>query len=54
MDYNLVMILIVFLVCFFISSTMNILLKTTGKKDWIITLLLSIGLSIIIVPLLTG
>ncbi|WP_245688092.1 hypothetical protein [Salimicrobium halophilum] len=54
MDYNLVMILIVFVVCFFISSTMNILLKTTSKRDWLMTLLISIGLSLIIVPILTG
>lgn len=49
---SLIMVLFVFLVCIFIGSILNILLKTTKKRDWLITFLISLGLSIIIVPLL--
>lgn len=49
---SLIMILFVFLVCICIGSVLNILLKTTKKRDWLITFLISSGISIIIVPLL--
>jgi len=47
-----IMTLFVFLFLLAISATLNILLKTTDKKDWIISLLLSIVLSITIVAVL--
>jgi len=47
-----IMALFVFLFLLAISSTLNILLKMTDKKDWIISLLLSIVLSITIVAVL--
>ncbi len=49
-----IMVLFVFLVCICISSVLNILFKMTKKRDWLITFLISLGLSIIIVPLLNG
>ncbi|UOQ49641.1 hypothetical protein MUN88_06055 [Gracilibacillus caseinilyticus] len=53
-DFSLVMVIFVFLVCMAIGSTLNILFKMTMKRDWLITLLISIGLSIVIVPLVAG
>jgi len=47
-----IMALFVFLFLLAISSTLNILLKMTDKKDWIISLLLSMVLSITIVAVL--
>ncbi|MED4619588.1 hypothetical protein [Priestia megaterium] len=47
-----IMTLFVFLFLLAISSTLNILLKMTDKKDWIISLLLSTVLSIAIVAVL--
>ena len=41
-----------FVVCMCIGSVINILLKTTKRRDWLITFLISLALSIIIVPLL--
>ncbi len=49
---TIIMIFFVFLVSICIGSVLNILLKTTKKRDWLITILISLGLSIIIVPLL--
>jgi hypothetical protein len=48
------MVLFVFLVCLCISSALNIILKMTKKRDWLITILISLGFSIIITPLLAG
>ncbi|MEV5111935.1 hypothetical protein MRBL20_000010 [Peribacillus frigoritolerans] len=54
-DYlELIMVLVVFLVCICISSVLNILFKLTKKRDWLITFLISLGLSIIIAPLLNA
>ena len=47
-----IMTLFVFLFLLAITSTLNILLKMTDKKDWIISLLLSMVLSITIVAVL--
>ncbi|WP_342837411.1 hypothetical protein [Priestia sp. SB1] len=47
-----IMTLFVFLFLLAISSILNILLKMTDKKDWIISLLLSMVLSITIVTVL--
>ncbi|MED3950446.1 hypothetical protein [Priestia aryabhattai] len=47
-----IMTLFVFLFLLAISSILNILLKMTDKKDWIISLLLSTVLSITIVAVL--
>ncbi len=47
-----IMIVFVFLILIGISVIMNILLKTTKKRDWAISLLLSIFVSIIIVAIL--
>lgn len=49
---SIIMILFVFLLCMFIGSGLNILLRTTKKRDWLITFLISSVLSIIIVPIL--
>ena len=49
---SLFMVLFVLLVCICIGSVLNILLKMTKKREWLITFLISLGLSIIIVPLL--
>lgn len=51
---SFIMILFAFLVCICIGSLLNILLKTTKKRDWLVTILISLGLSIIIVPLLNS
>lgn len=48
------MIFFIFFVCLLISSMLNLLFKKTEKRDWLITLLISVGFSIIIVPLLAG
>lgn len=49
---ELINIVVGFIVCICIGSVLNILLKTTQKRDWLITFLISVVLSIIIVPLL--
>ncbi|MED3802172.1 hypothetical protein P4562_09545 [Lysinibacillus xylanilyticus] len=49
---SLIYALFEFLVCMCIGSILNILLKTTQKRDWLITFFVSLGLAIIIVPLL--
>jgi branched-subunit amino acid ABC-type transport system permease component len=49
---SLFMVLFVLLVCICIGSVLNILLNMTKKREWLITFLISLGLSIIIVPLL--
>nr|WP_173425073.1 hypothetical protein [Jeotgalibacillus malaysiensis] len=49
---NVIAILFVFVITFFISATLNIFLKTTSKIDWAITLLLCMGLSVILVGVL--
>jgi len=51
-EMEFIMTLFVFLFLLAISSTLNILLKMTDKKDWIISLLLSTVLSITIVAVL--
>ena len=51
MDYNLITLVVVFFIMLIIGSMLNILFKTTSKINWIITLLLSIGLSIIFTAL---
>lgn len=51
---ELIMVLVVFLVCICISSVLNVLFKLTKKRDWLITFLISLGLSIIIAPLLNA
>ena len=43
-----------FLICICLGSVLNILLKTTKKRDWLITFLISLGLAIIIVPILNS
>ncbi|WP_158634014.1 hypothetical protein [Radiobacillus deserti] len=43
-----------FTTCFVISAFLNIMFKTTRKKDWVISLLLSIGISIIALPIMIG
>ncbi|MDQ0970599.1 ABC-type methionine transport system permease subunit [Neobacillus niacini] len=50
----LIMVLSALLICIFIGSLLNILLKTTKKRDWLVTILISLVLSIIIVPLLNS
>ena len=50
----LIMVLFGFLVCFCIGSVLNILLKTTQKRDWLITFFISLGLAIIVVPILNS
>lgn len=49
---SLIMVMFVFFVCIIIGSVLNLLLKTTKKRDWIIILFIRLGVSIIIVPLL--
>jgi hypothetical protein len=44
-----IMMVFVFFLLFLISSVLNILLKLTERKHWIISLLLSLVLSVIIV-----
>ena len=48
----LLMCLFGFIACFFVGSLINIFLKTTKKRDWLITFGISLGLAIIAVPLL--
>ena len=50
----LLMVLFGFVVSICIGSVLNILLKTTHKRDWFITFLISVGLAIIIVPILNS
>ncbi|MGY3715909.1 hypothetical protein ACWE42_10330 [Sutcliffiella cohnii] len=45
---SLVNFFFVFFVCMSISATFNVLLKMTRKKDWIVSLLISILLSFFI------
>jgi hypothetical protein len=47
-----IMLLFVFLILIAISSFLNIIFKLTAKRDWLISSLLSIVLSIIIVAIL--
>ncbi|MDZ5712710.1 hypothetical protein [Jeotgalibacillus haloalkalitolerans] len=47
MDSSLIAILVFFVVMMIISSSVNILLKTTSKMDWVVTLLVSLGFSIV-------
>lgn len=47
-----IMILFAFLIMMAISSFLNIMLKTTKKKDWLISFLLSTFLSIVLVMFL--
>nr|WP_295970981.1 hypothetical protein [uncultured Bacillus sp.] len=49
---SIIMILFVFLILLVISSTLNLFLKMTAKKDWIISFLLNVVLSIFIVAFL--
>ncbi|WP_197489689.1 hypothetical protein [Rossellomorea aquimaris] len=51
---ELIMIMFVFLVTMGISSVLNILFLMTEKKHWIMSLLISSGLSLIIVAMLAG
>ncbi|MCM3600987.1 hypothetical protein M3175_09610 [Robertmurraya korlensis] len=51
---SITMVIFVFFVCFLISSVLNLLFKKTEKRDWLITFLISVGFSVIIVPLLAG
>ena len=44
---TLMTILLVFAFCFSIGAVLNILLKTTRKQDWLITLFLSLGVSVL-------
>lgn len=46
---ELITIIFIFIVMICISSSLNILLKMRKKSDWLISLLICIGLSIIIV-----
>lgn len=48
----LIWVLVGFIVCFCFGSVLNILLKTTGKRDWLITFLVSVGIAIIAMPIL--
>ena len=54
LQMELIMILFVFLVTMGISSVLNILFLMTEKKHWIMSLLISSGLSLIIVAMLAG
>lgn len=47
-----IMLLFVFLIFIVISSFLNIIFKLTAKRDWLMSLLLSIVLSIITVAIL--
>jgi hypothetical protein len=47
-----IILLFVFLIFIVISSFLNIIFKLTAKRDWLISLLLSIVLSIITVSIL--
>lgn len=45
---ELIYLFIIFLILFLISAVFNIFLKLTKKRDWLITLFISVFLSIII------
>ncbi|WP_172461131.1 hypothetical protein [Priestia endophytica] len=47
-----IILLFVFLIFIVISSFLNIIFKLTAKRDWLMSLLLSIVLSIITVSIL--
>lgn len=49
---ELINIVVGFIIFICMGSVLNILIKTTQKRDWLITFLISLVLSIIIVPLL--
>ena len=49
---ELIMYLFVFLIFIVISSFLNIMFKLTAKRDWLISLLFSIVLSIITIVIL--
>lgn len=49
---ELIMYLFVFLIFIVISSFLNIMFKLTAKRDWLMSLLFSIVLSIITVAIL--
>lgn len=51
---DLIMIFFVFCLLMAITSTVNILLKTTRKKDWLISLSISFVLSIVFSAMLSG
>lgn len=48
----LIWVLFGFIVCFCFGLVLNILLKTTEKRDWLITFFISLGIAIIGVPIL--
>ena len=48
---SLIWVLFAFLVCMSIGSVLNLLLKITQKRDWVITFIISFVISII-VPIL--
>ncbi|WP_166786796.1 hypothetical protein [Jeotgalibacillus salarius] len=54
MPFDLVAIIFTFVVMFLIGSILNILLKTTSKLDWSMTLLISLGLAIVFVGILNS
>ncbi|WP_394217750.1 hypothetical protein [Halobacillus trueperi] len=43
---SIFMVFIAFVICFSISSVLNVLLKTTKKRDWAVSALLSIALAL--------
>ncbi|MFS0673822.1 hypothetical protein [Ornithinibacillus sp. 179-J 7C1 HS] len=43
-----------FTICFCISSVLNLLFKMNKKRDWLITLLLSLVLALIFTPFMMG
>ncbi|MBM7578082.1 hypothetical protein JOD21_000739 [Jeotgalibacillus terrae] len=49
MSYSAVALILTFVVMFLIGASLNILLKTTSKLDWGMTLLISMGVSIVFV-----
>ncbi|WP_166669568.1 hypothetical protein [Paenisporosarcina antarctica] len=51
MDYNFISLVGVFIVMLIIGSILNILLKTTSKINWMMTLIFSMFLSIVFTTL---
>ncbi|MGV2619529.1 hypothetical protein QRD89_06395 [Halobacillus sp. ACCC02827] len=43
---SFIFIVIIFFICMSISSVMNVLLKTTGKRDWFLSFVLSLAIAL--------
>ncbi|MBP2240315.1 magnesium-transporting ATPase (P-type) [Cytobacillus eiseniae] len=46
------MLIVIFVICICISSFLNIILKLTDKKNWLMSFLMCIALTIVIFALL--